>query len=59
MTPTPQLPQYLVDAADRFDAATEGTEEYLAAFDALEQAMRQAFTDIYTIDTTTELKEAA
>jgi hypothetical protein len=62
MTPTPDLPQYLVDAAERFDAASEEDHpgEYREAFDALEQAMRQAHVDIYTIiDDTTEMKEAA
>ena len=66
MTATePDLPQYLVDAAARFDnlpgnATDETKREALAA---LKSAVRQAHVDLYTITTndtdTTTLKEAA
>lgn len=59
MTPTPELPQYLVDAAERYDNATDADDETKReALAVLKAAITQAHVDLYAEDTTT-LKEAA
>lgn len=62
MTATePELPQYLVDAAARFDSlpddATDADKREALA--ALKAAITQAHLDLYTTTEVTTLKEAA
>ncbi len=61
MTTEPELPQYLVDAAARFDSlpdnATDETKREALA--ALKAAVGQAHLDLYTTTEVTTLKDAA
>jgi hypothetical protein len=60
MTPTPDLPKYLVDAAARSMRPAKGRKSTATPSRRWNKRCAKAHVDIYTIiDTTTEMKEAA